>query len=113
MERIAEIGTARAMGARRSAIRRQFLLEGAILGALGATTGVVLAVLLTTAINHAGITYHMPISASAIPLYLMTDHIGGLLGGVWLALVGIAVIASIVPATRAARLTVVDALRHG
>ena len=54
----------------------------------------------------------MPISTSQIPLYLMTDHINGLLSGVWLALVLIAIIASIVPANHAARMKVVDALRH-
>ena len=68
--------------------------------------------MLTYGINHAGITYTMPISASPIPLYLMDDHISGLLCGVWLALVLIAIVASIVPANRAARMKVVDALRH-
>jgi putative ABC transport system permease protein len=112
MERINEIGTARAMGVPRGGIRRQYLLEGAVLGVLGATAGLMLASLLTFAINHAGITYHMPISASAIPLYLMDQHIGGLLGGVWLALIAVAVVASFVPANRAARMKIVDALRH-
>lgn len=112
MERTNEIGTARAMGVRRAGIRRQFLLEGAIIGVIGATSGMALAIVLTAAINHAGITYRMPISTNPIPLYLMTDHINGLLSGVWLALVLIAIIASIVPANGAARMKVVDALRH-
>lgn len=112
MERVNEIGTARAMGARRAAIRRQFLAEGAILGMIGAGAGAFLAMALTFAINHAGITYHMPISASAIPLYLMDEGVGRLRAGVFLALVAIAVIASTFPAARAARLPVVDALRH-
>ena len=112
MERTNEIGTARATGVRRNSIRRQFLLEGAIIGVIGATSGTALAIGLTFGINHAGVTYHMPISTSQIPLYLMTDHINGLLSGVWLALVLIAIIASIVPANHAARMKVVDALRH-
>lgn len=112
MERTNEIGTGRAMGVRRNGIRRQFLLEGAILGVIGATSGTLLAIVLTFGINHAGITYHMPISTSPIPLYLMTDHINGLLCGVWLALVLIAIIASIIPANHAARMKVVDALRY-
>ena len=112
MERTNEIGTARALGVRRSSIRRQFLLEGVFIGVLGATAGALLAIVLTFGINHAGITYHMPISASPIPLYLMTDHINGLLSGVWLALVLIAIVASLVPANHAARMKVVDALRH-
>ena len=112
MERTNEIGTARAMGVRRGSIRRQFLLEGAVVGVIGATAGTLLAIVLTFGINHAGITYHMPISTSPIPLYLMDQHINGLRSGVWLALVLIAIVASIVPANRAARMKVVDALRH-
>jgi len=69
-------------------------------------------VLLTYGINHAGITYHMPISTSPIPLYLMDENVGGLRGGIWLVLVLIAVAASLIPANRAARMKVVDALRH-
>jgi putative ABC transport system permease protein len=111
MERTNEIGTARALGVRRGSVRRQFLLEGAILGVIGATAGTLLAIVLTYGINRAGITYMMPISTSPIPLYLMTDHINGLLSGVWLALVLIAIVASLVPANRAARMKVVDALR--
>jgi len=112
MERTNEIGTGRAMGVRRSSIRHQFLLEGAILGIAGATAGTALAVALTYGINHAGITYHMPISTSPIPLYLMDENVGALRGGIWLVLVLIAVAASLIPANRAARMKVVDALRH-
>jgi putative ABC transport system permease protein len=112
MERTSEVGTARAIGVRRCGIRRQFLLEGTILGAGGASAGVVLALALTWAINRAHITYMMPISASPVPLYLMTDHIGGILSGVWLGLVAIAAAASLVPANHAARMNVADALKH-
>jgi putative ABC transport system permease protein len=112
MERTNEIGTARAMGVRRGGIRRQFLLEGAILGVLGATAGLLLAALLTYWINHAGITYTPPSVARPVPLMLLTHGNGGLLTGVWLALVLISTVASIVPANRAARMRVVDALRH-
>jgi putative ABC transport system permease protein len=112
MERISEIGTARAMGVQRSSIRRQFLLEGAMLGIAGASAGTALAVLLTWAINRASITYTMPISTSPIPLYLMDENVGGLRGEVWLVLVLIAIAASLIPANRAARMKVVDALRH-
>lgn len=113
MERTNEIGTARATSVRRNSIRRQFLLEGAILGVIGATSGALSAIVLTYETNHAGITYHMPISTSPIPLYLMDDHVNGLLFGIWLALVLIAIVASLVPANRAAQRKVVDALRHG
>ena len=112
MERTSEIGTARAMGVRRGGIRRQFLLEGAILGVLGATAGIVLSELLSYWINHAGITYTPPSVASPVPLLLLTRGNSGLLTGVWLMLVVISTVASIIPANRAAKMQVVDALRH-
>ena len=43
MERTNEIGTIRAMGVRRRGIRRLFILEGALIGAIGATVGAILA----------------------------------------------------------------------
>ena len=112
LERTTEIGTARAMGVRRGGIRRQFLLEGAILGVLGATAGILLSEILAYWINHAGITYAPPGNATKVPLALLTHGNGDLLVGVWLALVIVATIASIIPANRAARMKVVDALRH-
>jgi putative ABC transport system permease protein len=112
MERTGEIGTARAMGVRRSGIRRQFLLEGALLGAIGATLGLILAALLTYLFNNAGITYMPPTTSQPVPLRLLTQDIGGLLFAVWFGLFLMATIASIFPAGRAAKMMVVDALRH-
>jgi putative ABC transport system permease protein len=112
MERTNEIGTARAMGVRRGGIHRQFLLEGAILGGLGATAGIAIALGLTHLINHAGITYTPPGNASPVDLYLLTKGTKGLLATVWILLAAIATLASIVPANRASRMKVVDALRH-
>lgn len=112
MERTNEIGTARAMGVRRGGVRRQFLLEGAILGAVSATAGIVAARVLTELVNHAHITYTPPGNASPVDLTLLTAGTGSLLISVWLLLTAIAALASIVPANRAARMDVVDALRH-
>lgn len=112
MERTNEIGTARAMGVRRGGVHRQFLLEGAFLGMLGATAGVAVAILVTYAINNAGITYTPPGNAAPVPLYLLTKGNGPLLTTVWVLLTVISTLASIVPANRAARMKVVDALRH-
>jgi putative ABC transport system permease protein len=112
MERTNEIGTARAMGERRSGIHRQFLLEGAILGGLSATAGLAVALAVTYLINHAGITYTPPGNASPVALTLLTKSTEALLATVWILLTAIATLASIVPANRAARLKVVDALRH-
>jgi putative ABC transport system permease protein len=112
MERTNEIGTARAMGVRRGGIHRQFLLEGAILGALGASAGIAIALGATYLINHAGISYTPPGNASPVDLTLLTKGTQSLLATVWTLLTVIAMLASIVPANRASRLKVVDALRH-
>lgn len=112
MERTDEIGTARAMGLRRSGIRRQFVIEGWMLGAAGACAGLVLAAVIGTAVNHAGLTWTPPGQAEPIPLRLLTTGNGPLLLIVWLGLVAMATIAALIPANRAARLPVVDALRH-
>jgi putative ABC transport system permease protein len=112
MERTSEIGTTRAMGVRRSGIRRQFLLEGSLLGAIGATLGVVLAALVAIAVNRAGLTWTPPGNANPVPLQLYLFNSHALILGTWLGLVLIATIAALIPANRAAKLAVVDALRH-
>jgi len=112
MERINEIGTTRALGVRRSGIRAQFLTEGALLGALGATAGVILSHVVSYVIDHSGIMWTPPGNTSGIPLLLPMNTITGLTGVVWFALIVMATIAALIPAGRAARMPVVDALRH-
>lgn len=112
MERTAEIGTARAMGVRRAGIRRQFLLEGWILGAIGATAGLVLASVVAAAVNHSGLSWTPPGQAAAIPFRLLTSGVANLTLSVWAGLVLMATLAALLPANRAARMVVVDALRH-
>ncbi|HTW71073.1 MAG TPA: FtsX-like permease family protein [Acetobacteraceae bacterium] len=113
MERTNEIGTIRAMGVRRNGIRAQFVTEGWMLGAIAATVGVVLAFIVDAAINHAGLTWLPPGNAAAVPFRLSTPADRPLLlVGTWLGLVLLATLAALLPANRAARLPVVDALRH-
>ncbi len=112
MERTNEIGTARAMGARRSRIRRQFLIEGAMLGIAGVTAGLLLATLFAAFINGAGLTWTPPGQAAPVPLRLLTGGVAPLILGTWLGLVVMATVAALVPANRGARMPVVDALRH-
>ncbi len=111
MERTNEIGTARAIGVRRRGIRRQFLIEGWMLGVIGASAGLILSFAFAVLINRAGLTWTPPGQAAAIPLRLMMSG-GALIVSVWLGLVAMATIAALIPANRAARLPVVDALRH-
>lgn len=112
MERTNEIGTARAMGARRRGIRRQFVVEGAMLGAIGATAGLALAIVIAVLVNGSGMTWMPPGQAAPVPLRVMATGIALLQGGVWLGLVLMATLAALIPANRGARLPVVDALRH-
>jgi putative ABC transport system permease protein len=112
MERFAEIGTVRAMGVRRSGIRGQFLLEGAVLGAIGATLGVALAFAAIVAINHGGFQWTPPGNTDPVPFHLALPTRPGILLGTWLGLVLVSTLATIPPSNRAARSRIVDALRH-
>ena len=83
-----------------------------MLGAIGATAGIVLAFIIAVVVNHAGLTWMPPGQAARSPLRVMATGILLLQGAVWLGLVLMATLASLIPANRAARLPVVDALRH-
>lgn len=112
MERTNEIGTVRAMGVRRGGIRMQFILEGALLGAIGATMGVLLALGISEVVNHSGLTWVPPGNSGSTPFQV--DALGHplLIAGAWLALTVTAMVAALLPANRAARLSIVDAIRH-
>jgi putative ABC transport system permease protein len=112
MERTSEIGTVRALGSRRAGVRGLFLIEGAALGVIGATLGVLAGQALALLFNHSGAMWTPPGQAAPTPLQVMTSGAGTLLFVAWLSLVAIAALASLVPANRAARLQIVDALRH-
>lgn len=112
MERTNEIGTIRAMGVRRGGVRSQFILEGALIGAIGATLGALIAFALSIAVNHAGLTWTPPGNSAATPFRVEVLGHPVLVLGSWLGLTVIAMVAALIPANRAARLSVVDALRH-
>jgi len=112
MERTNEVGTIRALGVRRAGIRSQFTVEGVLIGAIGATVGAALAYLIAALINHAGLSWVPPGNASAVPLRLDVAGRPLLVAGAWLALAIVTTLAALLPANRAARLPVVDALRH-
>ena len=96
-ERIREIGLRKALGAKPSIIRRQFLLEASMLGLSGGAVGAALAYLGTRVLPHAigyPITMSVPATFGAIGVAIAI----GLVFGVY-------------PASRAARLAPIDALR--
>ena len=111
-ERTNEIGTVRAMGVRRGGVRRLFVAEGVMLGIFGATLGILSGQLFALLFNRAGATWTPPGQAAPVPLAVLTSGVHGLLVFGWVGLVAMATIAAVVPANRAARLEVVDALRH-
>ena len=99
-----EIGILRAMGATRAQVLRIFLLQGAIVGALGSVLGVLLAVGLITAFTT------LVRGADGLPLFSIT-----LSAGLALQIAGIAtlcgVLAAVAPARRAANLDPAQAIR--
>jgi putative ABC transport system permease protein len=112
VERTVEIGTLRAMGLRRSGIRRLFLCEALLLGAIGSATGLACALALAGLINNSGWTWTPPGYSYAYLILVRVWQDGALLAGSILGMIGVTVASAWWPARRAARLEIVDALRH-
>ena len=110
--RTVEIGTLRAMGLRRAGIRKLFLCEGFLLGLLGAALGVVIALALAATINHGGLTWTPPGRVNPVPLQIRVWGETSLIAGTAVGLLLVALASAWWPARRAARLNVVEALRH-
>jgi putative ABC transport system permease protein len=96
-ERIREIGLRKALGATPAAVRRQFLTEASSLGLSGGLLGLSLGLIGAAALPH---FLHQPVLISPIAAA----------GAVGISLL-IGVVAGVYPATRAARLAPIDALR--
>jgi putative ABC transport system permease protein len=109
LERTREIGVLRACGATRATIRRLFTIEAGLLGFLGGVFGVAVGFGLTRVAN---VVINRQLTAGSIkardiiglPVWLVATVIG--------ATTLIGVLAGLYPASRAARLNPVDALRH-
>ncbi len=103
-ERIREIGVRKALGARKRDILRQFLVESVLLSALGGALGILGATLLSMALAAVlgGIMsadFSAPVRLWAVTLALFVSSLVGLVAGIY-------------PASRAASLDPVVALRN-
>ncbi len=112
LERTAEIGTLRAMGLRRSGIRRLFLCEALLLGLAGGALGLALALAAAAAINHSGWSWTPPGYSYAYLVQVRVAEDGALLAGCLAGLLLVTTASAWWPARRAARMQIVDALRH-
>lgn len=112
VERTVEIGTLRAIGLRRSGIRRLFLCEGVVLGVFGAVIGVAAASTIAYLINHSGLTWTPPGYSYAYLILIRIWQDMNLLIGSVIGLFAVAVISAWWPANRASKMMIVDALRH-
>ncbi len=97
-ERTREIGLRKSLGARRRDVLRQFLAESTAIAAVGAAFGIVAGIGLTLLINAIS-----PLPASVSPTSIILGVIMG---------AGVGVVAGVYPATRAARLDPIAALRQ-
>jgi len=97
-ERTREIGIRKSLGARRRDILRQFLVEATTLATVGATGGVATGIALAAAVAAT-----TPLPAAVAPWSIL---VGVILGA------GVGIVAGVYPASRAARLDPIAALRQ-
>src|SRR5881628_1552158 len=97
-ERTREIGIRKSLGARRRDILRQFLVEATTLATVGAAGGVALGLALAAVVAAT-----TPLPAAVAPWSVL---VGVVLGA------GVGILAGVYPASRAARLDPIAALRH-
>jgi len=110
-ERTREIGTLRALGARSWRVTSSFILEGALLGMASSLAGAMLSLMITFAINISHI--EMPPPPGSVKGFIISVQI---IPPVYLAAAAAMMVtlalASFIPARRAARAPIVEALAH-
>jgi putative ABC transport system permease protein len=98
-ERTREIGTRKAVGARRRTIMLQFLVEAVSICLVGGTVGVILSWLMSTAVAAAFPSFPMTFSFGLVIVGLVVSTVTGIFSG-------------LAPAIAASRLDPIEALRY-
>ena len=110
-ERTREIGTMLAMGTPRSWIIALFMIEAVLTGLLGAAVGLIGGNLLGAALNASGL--HLPPPpGSSVNMAFRVLHVPSLMVGSSIMMVVSLALASILPAIRASRIQIAEALAH-
>jgi putative ABC transport system permease protein len=110
-ERTREIGTMLAMGTPRSWIVALFMLEATLTGLLGAAVGLIGGNLLGMALNASGLHLPPPPGTNVPMLFKVLHEPGLMVGSSIMVMISLA-LASILPAIRASRLKIAEALSH-
>lgn len=110
IERTKEIGTLRAVGVKRRGIIALFVTESAVLGVLGSVFGMLLTTLAWGTIRFAEPTWVPPQMSRAVPLEVYFVPVQLLESAI--LLVALSAIAASLPARKAARMEIVNALGH-
>ncbi|MFC1884673.1 ABC transporter permease [Thermodesulfobacteriota bacterium] len=110
VERTREIGTLRALGLKQRGVGLLFAIEGGLIGFIGSVLGIILNILIWSAIDYAQPSYIPPGSSSPVPL--IVNLVPQAMAVFALTLVLLSLMAAILPARRAARQNVVNALGH-
>ena len=110
MERTREIGTLRALGLRRQGIVTMFAAESLLLGLIGSAIGTVMTTMTIAGVRLAGPTWippnipvRVPLEVHFVPAYLVLSLA---------SLCLLCVFAAVLPARRASRMSIIDALGH-
>ena len=110
-ERTKEIGTQLAVGTSRFRLLLNFLYEGLIIGVIGALLGLVVAFGLGLLINNSHVMMPPPPGGTrGYPLFV--DMVPMVFVGVFILMSMTTVVSTVIPAFRASRLKIVDALGH-
>jgi putative ABC transport system permease protein len=106
-ERIKEIGTMKAIGAKSTFILSLFMSEALLIGLIGSTLGIVMGVNLAYVLTGFAPSSPGGAAAHVTPIFLLSD-----VSNVWILSVILSLAAGIFPAWKASRLSPLEALRR-